>query len=230
MDKKELIKKMNIEYPPNSADEKDFIGLQVDGKEEINKIIITLDITFDVIYQAISSKTNMIISHHPLIFGAKDDVFQNNKIIKAKYKVLKDNNINVFIIHTNADWNINSISKYLGEKMDLLKIENIENNNAIKGCFKEKKKTLHNITHSIKKIVNLKYVFRTNISDKNISYSELIIASGASGYLVFNNIVNGKNIVYYRRNKTPWMSICQWKWYLCFRNWTFFRNNIQRGN
>jgi putative NIF3 family GTP cyclohydrolase 1 type 2 len=35
---------------------------------EINKILITLDITEAIIEEAIVSKYNLIISHHPIIF------------------------------------------------------------------------------------------------------------------------------------------------------------------
>jgi dinuclear metal center YbgI/SA1388 family protein len=44
-------------------------GLQIDyGNEEVERILVALEITGDVIEEAISKTANMIVVHHPLIF------------------------------------------------------------------------------------------------------------------------------------------------------------------
>lgn len=55
--------------PLSLQEEWDNSGLQIDyGNEEVERILVALEITGDVIEEAVTKKTNMIVVHHPLIF------------------------------------------------------------------------------------------------------------------------------------------------------------------
>ena len=66
---KEVIDKLNS-FSPNSYQESfDNSGLQVgDMSQNINSVLVCLDVTEDVLNEAISRGANLIVSHHPLIF------------------------------------------------------------------------------------------------------------------------------------------------------------------
>lgn len=52
--------------PPELAEEWDNSGVQIGfGNQEIKKILFCLDITEDVITEAIEEGCQMIVSHHP---------------------------------------------------------------------------------------------------------------------------------------------------------------------
>lgn len=52
---------------PELAEEWDRIGLLVGSPaDEVDKVLVTLDVTADVITEAVNERVNLIVSHHPL--------------------------------------------------------------------------------------------------------------------------------------------------------------------
>ena len=85
MKKQKLINILEEEFPIMAAYPGDYIGEQIKIKDNIKKILITLDITIDVINQAIINNVDLVISHHPFFFGEKDDLLKKDKVfIKIK--------------------------------------------------------------------------------------------------------------------------------------------------
>ena len=74
----EIVKILEDWCPPSDAEDFDNVGLLVgDQKSEVNKAIITLDITHDVIDECIFSEANLIISFHPLfIIDPKTEIIE----------------------------------------------------------------------------------------------------------------------------------------------------------
>lgn len=55
--------------PLSSQEPWDNSGLQIDyGNQEVNRILVALEVTGDVIEEAVLKKADMIVVHHPLIF------------------------------------------------------------------------------------------------------------------------------------------------------------------
>lgn len=68
---------------------------------EVNKILVALDVTNDVIDEAIAEGAQLIVAHHPMFFGLKnvvDSDLTGGKIIK-----LIQNDISAICMHTNLD-------------------------------------------------------------------------------------------------------------------------------
>lgn len=183
---------LSEEFPDASSYSEDYIGEQVIIKEEILKILITLDITIDVIAQSKDKNVDLIISHHPLFFGDKKTLLHDNKMLNAKYKLLKNLNIGVFIIHTNADFNPNSISYMQALAIGLENIEQGNQNLHIKGNL-PKEIQARELIEIIKENLELNDIkFRINF-DLESPVKDILIASGASGGEIDNfnqNIVN----------------------------------------
>jgi len=65
----EIIKYLETYYPKENAYDWDNVGLQVGSLDsKVKKVLITLDVTKEVVKEAIHEKVDLIISHHPLIF------------------------------------------------------------------------------------------------------------------------------------------------------------------
>jgi dinuclear metal center YbgI/SA1388 family protein len=81
----------------------DNAGLIVGSPEwKVTKAIICLDSTEVVIDEAIDSGANLVIAHHPIIFGGLTKITGANYIQKTIIKAIK-NDIAVYAIHTNLD-------------------------------------------------------------------------------------------------------------------------------
>lgn len=93
--------------------EYDNIGLMVgDENAQVNKIMCCLDVTEDVIDEAIESGANLIIGHHPFIYypikNINTNTVQGRKILKAV-----KNDIAIYAAHTNLDFVKDGINDYM---------------------------------------------------------------------------------------------------------------------
>lgn len=81
----------------------DNVGLLVgDGDNGIGKVLVALDITDEVIDEAISIGAELIVSHHPIIFEPMKAVLYSDLGGKKIIKLIK-NNISAICMHTNLD-------------------------------------------------------------------------------------------------------------------------------
>ncbi len=181
MNWKELKDILDEEFPPMSMHEDgDFIGEQVAIKEEINKVMVTLDVTLDVISQAQMNGVDLIISHHPLIFGEREEVLNNDLFIKSKVSLMEKTGIGLYVIHTNADFNPNSIAYMQALAIDAEDVEQGNNNKYVTATLKEEVST-EEFMNTLKDSLELKDIeFRSNF-DLDVLVSRIRIASGAAG-------------------------------------------------
>jgi len=104
---------------PKYAYEWDNCGLCAgDKKSIVKKVLITLDITKDVVIEAINKGCQMIISHHPLIFKpvltVNTDTYAG-EVLSLLYK----NNIALYCAHTSLDIAVNGVNEALCKKLQL---------------------------------------------------------------------------------------------------------------
>lgn len=100
---KELYACLDKIAPFEYQEEWDNSGLLVgDMEAEVKKILVTLDVTSDVIDMAVQSKADLIISHHPLIFSPLKKINSQNFISKRVLKLAQEN-IGLISMHTNMD-------------------------------------------------------------------------------------------------------------------------------
>ncbi len=118
MNVKEFINIFEKAVPPSLAWKGDNVGLQV-GREtdEIKNILIALDLTEEVIYEAKKKNVNFIITHHPLLFHPIKKITPKHRV-SALAILLIENKINLYSAHTNLDsvqWGVNfALAKTLG--------------------------------------------------------------------------------------------------------------------
>jgi len=109
-------------FAPTSLQESyDNSGLIVGSPDkEINKILITLDITEEVLDEAIRDNCDMVVAHHPIIFKGLKRLVGNNIVEKLVIKAIKSD-IAIYAIHTNLDNIEGGVNGILAKK---LKIKN----------------------------------------------------------------------------------------------------------
>jgi len=111
-------------FPQNLAYNWDNVGLQIGTiNKEINTILISLDVTKEVVLEAIEKNAEMIIAHHPLIFSPLKSIKTDGNI-GVIIELLIKHNITLYIAHTNFDISNFGLNKMLGDKL-LLENEEI---------------------------------------------------------------------------------------------------------
>lgn len=122
----EVINSLETLAPTYLAEKWDNVGLLVGSrKQRVKKIICALDINLKVIKEAIDQKVDCIITHHPFIFKPLTKLdFDTPK--GEMIRLLVQNNIAVYSMHTNWDIAQGGINDLLSEELDMQDIKPLE--------------------------------------------------------------------------------------------------------
>lgn len=105
--------------PPAISWERDNVGIQVGNPgERVRGILVALDATESVIEEARKRKTNLIISHHPLLFHPLRSVTDGDPVGKRVRELVRSK-ITLFSAHTNLDFTRRGTSFALAEALKL---------------------------------------------------------------------------------------------------------------
>lgn len=116
----ELITTLQKTAPLPLQESYDNSGLLIGSvNNKINKALICLDVTEAVVEEAIISKCDVIIAHHPLIFKGLKKITGNNSIERIVKSTIK-NDISVYAIHTNLDNVLKGVNGILAKKLGLI--------------------------------------------------------------------------------------------------------------
>src|ERR1700748_1597167 len=89
--------------PPVYQESYDNAGLLTgSGGWECTGVLTTLDATEEVVIEAIARRGNLIVAHHPIIFGGLKKIGSGNYIGRAVIAAIKGD-IAIYAIHTNLD-------------------------------------------------------------------------------------------------------------------------------
>jgi dinuclear metal center YbgI/SA1388 family protein len=118
----EVVKKLEMLAHPGLQESYDNAGLLCGNpNDEVKGILVCLDVTDEIIDEAIDRKCNLVVSHHPLIFSAFKRLSENIREQRILIKAIK-NNIALYAIHTNLD-NVNQgVSFRMAEMLGLEKL------------------------------------------------------------------------------------------------------------
>lgn len=180
-----IINILEVFFPLKDACQWDFSGVQIRSKTKtsINKILVCLDVTNDVLTYAMNNSIELIISHHPLVFAK--DINQTN--ISIYKKVLYDKiivaDINVYSLHTNFDISLIGMNFLMAKA---LKVKNINFLNqeklAVVGNFCEQL-SLTTLINKLKTYFNVVHLQVINNKLSN-NIAKVAFSAGAGGDII----------------------------------------------
>ena len=120
---KKLYESLTEYFPENLREEWDNDGIMcsTDLSAEVNHVLVTLDVTEDVVDYAIETGCDLIVSHHPLIFKPVFALNEENNVSRKLIKLVS-NNVSVFSFHTRADKATGGVNDILAKKLGLLSV------------------------------------------------------------------------------------------------------------
>ena len=106
-------------WPKDSAEDWDRPGLMVGNpSQEINKVLLAVDVTSEVIDQAIQTGCQLLLTHHPMLLRGVHELgeltLKGNLVAKAIKSGLA-----IFSAHTNADIAQGGVSQSLAQALEL---------------------------------------------------------------------------------------------------------------
>jgi dinuclear metal center YbgI/SA1388 family protein len=120
---KDVISVIEEFAPPAYQESYDNSGLLVGNKEtKITGVLLSLDCVEEVIDEAIQLKCNLIIAHHPIIFGGLKRLTGANYVERTVIKAIQ-NNIAIYACHTNLDNVKGGVNAKIAEKLGLINLK-----------------------------------------------------------------------------------------------------------
>ena len=118
--------------PEIYAQDWDNIGFQIGNvNRKIDKIMVALEVTPQIIEEAIDESVDLIISHHPLIFKPLKRIVASEPVSQMVLEMIQ-NNINLIVSHTNLDASPIGLNAYLAKSIGLKRIVNLSDAYKIK--------------------------------------------------------------------------------------------------
>lgn len=85
---------------------------------EATGVLLSLDCIEPVIEEAIQTKCNLIVAHHPIVFSGLKKINGSNYIQRTIIKAIK-HDIAIYAAHTNVDNVVNGVNYKIAEKLGL---------------------------------------------------------------------------------------------------------------
>lgn len=186
MNTKLLLKKLGKKFPKRIAKEnQDYVGLMC-GKlpEEVNKVVLCLDLDNIIIDDVLNINPDLVITHHPFIYGKKRDVLKHDEFKKQLIDILNKHNIPVYSFHTNFDQGIDGMNDALAEQLCLSNIKPLETLPMARGGTLPKPMDISELANFIMKKLSVSYCTTLNYGKKEISKIAII---GGGGWFGFSN-------------------------------------------
>jgi dinuclear metal center YbgI/SA1388 family protein len=181
-------------------------GLQAgDCSQKVGGILLCLDVTPEVLDEAIELGCNLIISHHPLLFKPLRTLTGKTYIERCLIKACK-NDLVIYAAHTNLDNARGGVNFHLAEKIGLQNVRFLKPNAT--GWFSDERNGLtggsgavgelvaeedeESFLERIKKIFQLKSLQHSPLTGKPIR--KVALCGGSGAFLISDAIETGADV------------------------------------
>lgn len=86
---------------------------------DVSGVLISLDVTEEVVEEAIQRGCNLIVAHHPIVFEGLKRFNGNNYVERTVIKAIQ-NNVAIYATHTNLDHVSTGVNKMIAERLGLV--------------------------------------------------------------------------------------------------------------
>lgn len=123
---KDIVKYIEGFAPQNLAEEWDSVGLMVGSMQrEVKRVMVCLDVTSNVVENAVKQRCEMIVSHHPFLFKPLKRLTEETKKDRSIMDLIR-NHISVYSAHTNLDISDEGTNSTLAETLGLTDISGLK--------------------------------------------------------------------------------------------------------
>lgn len=184
MKTRELINRLGRMFPKRLREPWDRGGLMC-GKypDETKKVLVCLDYDAEVLEIAKKERPDLIITHHPFIFGTKAKVLKRDPIKKGVFEETERAGLAVVSYHTNFDRGTNGMNDALAERLGLLNVKPLENDSMARGGLLKEPLAVKEFAKEALKRLNAPYGLLINEGREVVRSVALIGGGGWHGFL-----------------------------------------------
>lgn len=183
---KELTDWLERKYPSDAAEDWDNVGLLVgDDTQEIHHVFLALDLTEQILEDAVNVKADMIVTHHPMIFSGIKKINNHSFTGKRILQLIREG-ITYYAMHTNYD--VLGMAELSAEYLNLQNAEVLsvteERNGVSQGFGRSgrlpQKMTLEECALYVKESLKINEVKVYGELDQTVEYAAICTGSGKS--------------------------------------------------
>lgn len=190
MKTKVLLAKLAKRFPKRIAKKyHDYAGLMA-GKlpENVDKILLCLDFDEEVYPIAEKTKPDLIITHHPFIYGTKYQVFKSDEKKKVLFEKIEKLGVPVYSVHTNFDEGRGGMNDALASALGLENIFAPEENPMMRcGSLKNPLPVKEFAKHA-KTALGVEYGLLIDAGAKTISSVGIVGGGGSRQWMVAKDL------------------------------------------
>ncbi|MFI3305268.1 MAG: Nif3-like dinuclear metal center hexameric protein [Rikenellaceae bacterium] len=159
--------------------------------DEVRGIMIAVDLTEEVIDEAVEKGANMIITHHPIIFSPLKRLTSANCVERTVEMAIKMGVV-VYAAHTNLDSAVNGMSWRLGEMLGLSNMRSLDDAGfGVVGELSEEVATAQFLDFVASRL-SLKMMRHSDIVSDRVQ--RVAICTGSGGSLLSSAIGSGADV------------------------------------
>lgn len=167
-----------------------------DFNNDIKNIMLTLDAGCETVDYAISSSTDLIITHHPLLFSPVKSInygTYEGKIIRE----LITHNINLYSMHTSFDMAELGVGRKLAEKLMIEKYDVLhavnKDNSGYGGIGNIKPENIVEYANKVKNMLNAEHI-KLYCGDEGRIISRVAFCGGSGSEFIGDAITKGADL------------------------------------
>lgn len=190
-----LLRNLAKLFPKSIRSHGDYCGLMTGKlKEDTNAILLCLDFD-DIVYEKMIEngyKPDLILTHHPYIYGTRYRVLKKDPIKKALTEKIDALDIPVYSMHTNFDTGKNGMNDALSAKLGLVNVKPLETCKMARGGYLKNEMEIHGFAKYVNKCFGIEYSHLISAGKQNIK--SVAILGGGGSYKYINALNEGYDI------------------------------------
>lgn len=209
METKTLLKKLGKKFPKSLSEPWDHPLKQVGNiKNDTKTILLCLDFD-EIVYDFMEKnelldKVDLIITHHPFIFGTFKKVIDSDEHKKELVLKLNEHNLCIYSYHTNFDTAKDGMNDALAARLELVDVKPLVNDKMARGGRLKEPMEVEEFSKYVKNKFNASYGLLLPYGKKIIESCAIIGGGGSSTYKAaqeegYDIFISGDNVHHRRR-------------------------------
>ena len=181
-----MLLKLSKRFPKRFAKANhDFVGLMA-GKLpiEAKKILLCLDFDEEVLPIALKNRPDLILTHHPFIYGSKAKILKYDLRKKALYDRVVEEGLTIYSMHTNFDTGEGGMNDALSQALNLKNIYAPEKEKMMRIGYLEKEMEVNEFAKYAKECLKVDYSLLIAKGNKMIKKVAIIGGGGSRDWEV----------------------------------------------